>query len=115
MDDDQVFLLPEGMKIPKALNDKNVDPNKASFSIQALNINTIALKKKNTGLKFTLIGMAAGATIGAILGFAGGDDPLTPLGTDPLGNLIIEKANSLKSTAGEKATAGAVVGGLTRA
>ena len=63
---------------PKALpppNYKAPNQNQPTYSIDALQINTIALKKKNAGLEGVLIGLVAGAAVGAIIGFASGDDP----------------------------------------
>ena len=110
-----VYLLHARTKTLQSLNYKSPDQNQPTYSIDALQINTIALKKKNAGLKGALIGLGAGAVIGAVIGFASGDDPVTPYTGEVFSDIFISVGNSFAMTAGEKAAALSVVGGLTGA
>ncbi len=81
-------------------NYKAPNQNQPTYSMDALQINTIALKKKNAGLEGVLIGLVAGAAVGAIIGFASGDDP---------------PEEWIALTAGEKAFGLGLLGGSTGA
>lgn len=78
-------------------------------------IRSVNIKRKNSALKGMLIGAGAGLVTGAILGFAGGDDPVysypeyenDPLG---LGAMLVALNNAFAMTAGEKAILGGVSG-----
>jgi len=100
MDHNNVYLLPDGNKTKQFNDNSALRQANGSYSIDAAQINTITLKKKNAGLKGTLIGFGIGAAIGAIVGLASGDD-------DP--------KQWFAYTAGEKAVGLGVMGGITGA
>jgi hypothetical protein len=114
-DTGNVYLLHTGKKALQPLNYKSPSQDQVIFNIDALQINTIALKKKNAGLKGTLIGLGAGIVVGVIAGFASGDDPVTPYTGEAFSDIFISVGNSFAMTAGEKAAALSVFGGLTGA
>ena len=103
-----VYLLHARAKALPPPNYKAPNQNQPTYSIDALQINTIALKKKNAGLKGTLIGLGVGTVLGAVIGLASGDDP---------------PEEWFALTAGEKALglgligggAGALIGGIAGA
>jgi hypothetical protein len=99
-DTGNVYLLPAGKKALQLLNYKSVKDDRLIYNIDALQINTIALKKKNAALKGTLIGLGAGIIVGAIAGFASGDDP---------------QEEWFALTAGEKAFGLGIIGGAAGA
>jgi hypothetical protein len=99
-DTGNVYLLPAGKKALQSLNYKLPGQDQVMYNIDALQINTIALKKKNAALKGTLIGLGAGIVVGAIAGFASGDDP---------------QEEWFALTAGEKAFGLGIIGGFTGA
>jgi hypothetical protein len=115
IDTGNVYLLPASVRTLQPLNYKSPNLNDASYRVEALQINTIALKKKNAGLKGALIGLAAGAAIGAAIGFASGDDPVAQYSGNALGDMFVSLGNAFAMTAGEKAAGLALVGGLTGA
>ena len=75
MDSNNVYLLPTQKEKIQPVDIKNIDPVDGSFSIQASQINTITLKKKNAALKGALIGFATGALIVGVIGFISQSDP----------------------------------------
>ena len=115
MDNNNVYLLPDGNKTKQFNDNSALRQANGSYSIDAAQINTISLKKKNAGLKGALIGMGAGIVIGAIAGFASGDDPVTPYTGELFSDMIIGFSNSFTMTAGEKAVGMGAVGALTGA
>jgi len=115
MDHNNVYLLPDGNKTKQFNDNSALRQANGSYSIDAAQINTISLKKKNAGLKGALIGMGAGIVIGAIAGFASGDDPVTPYTGEVFSDMIIGFSNSFTMTAGEKAVGMGAVGALTGA
>ena len=122
-DTGNVYLLPARTKALQPLYYKVPDVNDASYNVEALQINTIVLKKRNEGLKGAWIGFGAGAVIGAIIGFASGDDPVSPLSGNPFNDIFVSLGNSFAMTAGQKAVftgitggaIGALIGGITGA
>ena len=66
-------------------------------------INSIALQRKNAGAKGALYGFLARAVIGAIVGFAEGDDKVLKQTNDPFNNIFVEINNAFAQTASEKA------------
>lgn len=115
MDNNNLFLLPSHRKAKQLIANTAMAPDNGSYFIDAAQINTIALKKKNAGLKGALIGLGAGAAIGIIAGFASGDDPVTPPTGYILNDIVISLGNVFAMTAGEKAAAMGIAGGLTGA
>ncbi len=115
IDNDNVYLLPVSMKSMQPINSQEPNQKDASYYVEAVQINTIALKKRNAGLKGALIGLGAGAAIGAIMGFASGDDPVAQYSGNPLGDMFVSLGNAFAMTAGEKAAGLGIVGGLTGA
>ncbi len=99
-DTGSVYLLHAKTKVLQPLNYNTADRNQPTYNIDAFQINTIALKEKRAGLKGALIGLGAGAVVGAIIGFASGDDP---------------PEQFLAFTAGEKAFGLGLLGGSTGA
>jgi hypothetical protein len=91
--------------------------NPDQYNIAATNINTITTQKNHAVLKCGAIGFVAGSAIGAILGYASGDDkPVQATYTDPLARSIATNINNtFKFTAEEKAVSGAVFGGISGA
>ncbi len=69
MDKDHVYLLNAGIKNPNHMNISSVDAYNESIRIDVMQINTIALKKKNGGLRGALIGLGIGVITGAIIGY----------------------------------------------
>ncbi|MDN3659309.1 hypothetical protein QWZ08_26930 [Ferruginibacter paludis] len=114
MDNDHVYLLNAGIKNPKHMNMNSGDAYNESIRIDAQQINIIAFKKKNGGLKSALIGLGAGVVTGAIIGLASGNDPVTPY-TNTFDDLFIGINNAFTMTAGQKAVAAGLLGGLTGA
>ena len=118
MNDENIYLLPvkRNKKYFRSSEFLSPDLSEGGFNIQVSQINTIALQKKNAGLKGALLGLGAGVITGAIIGFAEGDDPITPY-TGTWGDVFIGLGNAFAMTAGEKAAAGAlglgVMGGIT--
>jgi hypothetical protein len=53
--------------------------------------------------------------IGAIAGFASGDDPVAPYTGDPFADVFVSVGNAFAMTAGEKAVTLGAVGGLSGA
>jgi hypothetical protein len=115
MDNDNMYLLPTGKNAKQYNENTTIGKANGTYRIDAAQINTISLKKKNAGLKGALIGMGAGIVIGAAAGFASGDDPVTPYTGNPFGDILIGFTNSFTMTAGEKAVGMGVVGALTGA
>lgn len=123
IDTGNVYLLPARTKALQPLNYKVPDVNDASYNVEALQINTIVLKKRNEGLKGAWIGFGAGAVIGAIIGFSSGDDPVSPLSGNAFNDIFVSIRNSFAMSAGEKAAVigitggaiGALIGGITGA
>ena len=99
MDSNNVYLLNAEIKKPQSMEIKNIDLYKESIRIDVLQINKITFRKKHQGLKGALIGLGAGAAIGAIAGYASGDDP----------------PGLFSATATEKGAAAAIFLGLTGA
>jgi hypothetical protein len=114
-DSDNIFLLSTKIKAQKPLNNKSPALENGSNKIDVIQINTIVLKKKNAGLKGALIGLAAGVVVGAIIGFASGDDPVKPYTGDAYSDVFIDLGNAFALTATEKAAGLSVVGGMTGA
>ncbi len=96
IDDEHVYLLPAAKKKFKPFDYKNFDPNMRTVPIEALQLNTVILKKKNAISKWALIGFGSGAVIGTIIGFSSGDD----------------ETGWFAKTAEEKAVWGAISGGV---
>lgn len=77
MNDENIYLLPikRSKKYFRSSEFFSPDINAGGFNIQASQINTIALQKKNAGSKGFLIGLGVGITAGIISGFNKGDSP----------------------------------------
>ena len=112
IDDNNIYLLPSKKIKPADL--KSTDMNISAMTYDISRINTISTQKKNAGLKGALIGLGAGALTGVIVGFASGDDPLTPY-TGTFADVFIALGNSFAMTAEEKAIADGIALGLTGA
>ncbi len=114
MNDENVYLLPvkRNKKYFRSSEFLSPDANAGGFNVQVSQINIIALQKKNAGLKGALLGLGAGVITGAIIGFAEGDDPITPY-TGTWGDIFIGLGNALAMTAGEKALMYGAMVGLT--
>jgi hypothetical protein len=118
MNDESLYLLPvkQNRKYLQTSEFTGTDINSGSIAIQASQVKSIALMKRNAGLKGALIGLGVGVATGAIIGFVSGDDPVTPY-TGTVADLFIGIGNAFAMTAGEKAAAGAlglgVMGGIT--
>ena len=117
MNDENVYLLPvkRNKKYFRSSEFLSPDANAGGFNVQVSQINTIALQKKNAGLKGTLIGLGTGAIIGALTGFISGDDPIQECGPNDFFCIGAAINNALAMSAGEKAFAGAIGLGLTGA
>jgi len=101
IDDNKIYLLPAGQSAKQAMSNPGITNDNGHYNIDALQINTISLKKKNAGLRGALIGFGVGAAAGVIAGFASGDD-------DPTNDWFA-------LTAGEKAVVFGALGGVTGA
>ena len=126
INDDQLVLLRASPKQIKKFDPSAADQwSNRQLIVPIENIQTIAARKRNAVQKASLIGMGAGILIGAVIGFASGDDekePYPPAGSDPFGlaSLSVALSNSFSMTAGEKAVmngaglglAGAIIGGI---
>jgi hypothetical protein len=116
MDSNRVYLLSNLNKIQQpALDIKSPRLNNVDYKLPAANINTITLKKKHAGLKGTLIGLGAGIVVGAVIGFASGDDKIAPYTGVALNDLFIGMGNAFAMTAGEKALGAGLGLGFTGA
>ena len=117
MNDDNIYLLPAkgNNKYFRSSKFLSSAVNVGSYNIQVSQINTIALQRKNAGLKGTLIGLGTGAIIGALTGFISGDDPIQECGPNDFFCIGAAINNALAMTAGEKAFVGAIGLGLTGA
>ena len=115
MNDENIYLLPvaKNKKYFRTSDFMSPDINSGSIPIQVSQINSIALHKKNAGLKGALIGLGAGVITGAIIGFVEGDDPITPYTGDAWNDLFISLGNAFAMTAGEKAVMYGATAGLT--
>jgi hypothetical protein len=113
-DDNQVILLPAKNKKFNLTGLANPNITDNTIHMNADQIQSISLRKKNSVLKGALIGLGIGVATGIIAGFASGSDPIQPYnsGQDPfsaLGNVFIAFDNSFAMTAGEKAVGGAIL------
>ena len=81
--------------------------------IQADNIGSFTMQRKNSALKGALIGFAIGAVTGIVAGLASGDDPVydEPV-YDPFSAIAVGLSNSFAMTAQEKAAVGGIGLGL---
>ncbi|MFI5133852.1 MAG: hypothetical protein ACHQEB_05920, partial [Chitinophagales bacterium] len=76
--------------------------------VSSQDIKSLTLKRKNSVLKGTLIGLGVGALTGIVIGFASGDDPVMAY-PDPnndflgLGTFVAGINNAFAMTAGQKA------------
>jgi hypothetical protein len=104
------LLHPRTRPLPP-LTTNVADLNYPGYTIDALQINTMVLKKRKSGLRGMLIGIGTGIVIGAIAGFASGDDPVTPY-TGGFSDIFAAMGNSFAMSAEEKAAAGGILGGL---
>jgi hypothetical protein len=113
LDDNQVILLPAKNKKYNIKKFSTIDVDMNTFNIGIDQIQSISLRKKNSVLKGTLIGLGVGIVTGTIIGFASGNDPVQPYydsNQDPygIGNAFVALGNAFAMTAGEKAVAGAI-------
>ena len=110
MNDETIYLLPakKNNKYFRKSDFMAPDINSGSMPIQVSQINTIALMKKNAGLKGALIGLGIGAATGAIIGLASGDDEIMQCTSGDFFCLGAALNNAFAMTAGEKAAAGAL-------
>ena len=117
MNDENIYLLPvsRNKKYFRSSEFLAPDANAGGFNVQVSQINTIALQRKNAGLKGTLIGLGTGAIIGALTGFISGDDPIQECGPNDFFCIGAAINNAFAMTAGEKAFVGAIGLGLTGA
>jgi len=104
------LLHPKTRPLPP-LNSNIANLNYPGYNIDALQINTMVLKKRRAGLRGMLIGIGTGIVVGAVVGFASGDDPVEPY-TGQFSDIFVAVGNSFAMTAEEKAAAGGILGGL---
>jgi len=112
--DDTVYLLAAKHKPIQVGGLYKPDKSAIQFSKPVPQISIIRTHKKNAVLKGTLIGLASGAVIGAIAGYASGDDPVQPY-TGDFADVFIAVGNAFAMTAEEKAATSAVGLGLAGA
>jgi hypothetical protein len=112
--DDTVFLLAAKHKPMQIGGYYKPDKSAIKIHTPVPQISTIRTHKKNAVLRGTLIGLASGAFIGAIAGYASGDDPVQPY-TGDLADVFIAVGNAFAMTAEEKAVASATGLGLAGA
>jgi hypothetical protein len=90
-------------------------PDPANYRQYAIeNIKEITLKRQNAVARNVLIGTGVGLVVGAIIGFASGDDKEEPY-TGGWGDFGAAINNALAMSAGEKALIGGLVGSASGA
>ena len=108
----RVFAVNDSQLVLNSFNGRQV--------ISAENMRSFTLKRKNSVLRGTLIGLGIGAVTGVIIGFASGNDPVMAY-PDPstdlfgLGAFAAGINNAFAMTAGQKAAAGGLFLGTTGA
>lgn len=112
--DDTVYLLAGKHKPMQIGGIYKPDKSAMILHTPVPQISIIRTHKKNAVLKGTLIGLASGAVIGAIAGYASGDDPVQPY-TGDFADVFIAVGNAFAMTAEEKAISGATGLGLAGA
>lgn len=114
MDDNKIYLLPSSRKSLKPSVLGNVDLKNGLIPIDVSEIKTIGLQKKGSATKGALLGLGIGTLTGVIIGFAEGDDPVTPY-TGTFADVFIAIGNAFTMTAEEKAVANGIALGATGA
>ena len=114
MDNDKIYLLPSSRKSLKPSVLGNIDLKEGLIPIDVYEIRTIGLQKKGAAGRGALLGLLAGAATGAIIGFAEGDDPVTPY-TGTFADVFIAIGNAFTMTAEEKALSYGIMIGTTGA
>jgi len=114
MDNDKIYLLPSSNKSLKPSFLESSQLNNGLIPFDVSQIKTIGFQKKGAGGRGALIGFLAGSITGVIVGFAEGDDPVTPY-TGTFGDVFIALGNAFAMTAEEKALANGMMLGATGA
>jgi hypothetical protein len=114
MDDDKIYLLPASNKSLKLFSLGNAELNNGMIPLQVSEIQTVSLQKKGAAGRGAILGLGIGALTGVIVGFAEGDDPVTPY-TGTFGDIFIAVGNAFAMTAEEKAVANGLALGVTGA
>jgi hypothetical protein len=104
--DDEVVLLNERKTNIKNWPAMSVSPGNI-INIPTAQIQTIIVRKKNSKLKGTLLGLGIGVVTGVAAGFISGDDPVEPY-TNTFADVFIAVGNAFTMTAAEKALVGAI-------
>jgi hypothetical protein len=114
MDDDKIYLLPASNKSLKSFSLGSAELTNAMIPLQVSEIQTVSLQKKGAAGRGAILGLGIGALTGVIVGFAEGDDPVTPY-TGTFGDIFIAVGNAFAMTAEEKAVANGLALGVTGA
>jgi hypothetical protein len=111
LSDSDLYLSPSPLRL--RLDNSNNYLSSYSYT----HLETIEIKRKAGVGRDAWQGALMGLAVGAIAGFASGDDPVSTYNNpnDPLGNAFNIYANAFSMTAGEKAMAGGIVGAATGA
>ena len=114
MDDDKIYLLPSSKKSlkPSFLGSTELSNGLIPFNVSEIKM--IGLQKKGAASKGALLGLGLGTLTGVIIGFAEGDDPVTPY-TGTFADVFIALGNAFTMTAEEKAVANGIMLGTTGA
>jgi hypothetical protein len=114
IDDEKIYLLPASNKSLKSFSLGSAELNNGMIPLQVSEIQTLSLQKKGAAGRGALLGLGIGALTGVIIGFAEGDDPVTPY-TGTFGDIFIAVGNAFAMTAEEKAVANGLAMGVTGA
>jgi hypothetical protein len=114
MDNDKIYLLPSSQKSLNTSFLESSQLNNGLIPFDVSEIKTIGLQKKGAAGRGALLGLGIGALTGVIIGFAEGDDPVTPY-TGTFGDIFIAIGNAFAMTAEEKAAANGIALGVTGA
>lgn len=114
-EEDKIWVCPSN-HVPHFLNSPMTVMPQTSYAVTIPEINSLHLLKKNTVGKSALIGMGAGMLTGIVVGLISGDDPTYEYQGNNLGELLVVEMNNMWAlSAGEKATVGALLGGMAGA
>jgi hypothetical protein len=114
VNDSQLVVLHAKKSRLKKLTEADYNPFDHTSIMVVDQIKSLAVQRKNPGLRGALFGIALGVVTGVVAGYAEGDDPVMQYNaSDPFGGLFVALNNAFAMTAGEKAVSyGAAFGVL---